>query len=101
MSAEKKNSELMVMRQIIHSKEKLTKREIMPVKELAVMCHTDARRLLKNFSYNSYYLVNVLNENLTIEGLLSEKQVIDAVVREGRSMPISEALQKKSGWHQR
>ena len=42
MSAEKKNSELMVMRQIIHSKEKLTKREIMPVKELAVMCHTDA-----------------------------------------------------------
>lgn len=101
MSAEKKNSELMVMRQIIHSKEKLTKREIMPVKELAVMRYTDARRLLKNFSYNSYYLVNVLNENLTIEGVLSETQVIDAVVREGRSMPIGEALQKKSGWHQR
>lgn len=97
MSAEKKNSELIVMQQIIYSKEKLTKRQIMPVKELAVMEQTDARRLLKNFSYNSYYLLSVLDKNLTILGTLSETQVIDAVIRAGKTVSVGQILSIRHG----
>ncbi|HIV02573.1 MAG TPA: site-2 protease family protein [Candidatus Aphodoplasma excrementigallinarum] len=95
MSAEKKNSELIVMQQIIYSKEKLTKRQIMPVKELAVMEQTDARRLLKNFSYNSYYLLSVLDKNLTILGTLSETQVIEAVIRAGKTISAGQILSSR------
>lgn len=97
MSAEKKNSELIVMQQIIYSKEKLTKRQIMPVKELAVMEQTDARRLLKNFSYNSYYLLSVLDKNLTILGTLSETQVIEAVIRAGKTVSVGQILSGRHG----
>lgn len=97
MSAEKKNSELIVMQQIIYSKEKLTKRQIMPVKELAVIEQTDARRLLKNFSYNSYYLLSVLDQNLTILGTLSETQVIEAVVRAGKPLSAGQILSSRRG----
>ena len=96
MSAEKKNSELTVMRQIVYSKEKLTRREIMPVKELAVMEHTDAKRLLKSFSYNSYYLINVMDKSLSIKGVLSETQVIHAITFAKKSMTLGEVLQNKT-----
>lgn len=96
MSAEKKNSELAVMRQIVYSKEKLTKREIMPVRELAVLEKTDAKRLLKSFSYNSYYLVNVMDKNLSIKGVLSETQIIQSITFAKKGMTVGEILQNRT-----
>lgn len=95
MSAEKRNGELTVMRQIIRSKEKLVRREIMPVKELAVMQHTDARLLLKSFSYNSYYLISVLDRDLSVLGVLTETQVINAAVRAKKSISVGCVLKAR------
>lgn len=61
------------------------------------MEQTDARRLLKNFSYNSYYLLSVLDKNLTILGTLSETQVIEAVIRAGKTVSVGQILSGRHG----
>lgn len=79
MSAEKKNNELTLMRQLVYSKRKLSSREIMPVRELAVTKGISIRNLLKNFSYDKYYIVNVMNSKMEIERTLTETQIIAGI----------------------
>ena len=79
MSSEKRNNELTIMRQLVYSKRKLARREIMPVRELAVMKGVPVRRLLKSFSYDRYYIVNVMNSKMEIETTLTETQIVDSL----------------------
>lgn len=77
ISSERRNDTLTVMRQIIYSKEKLARRKIMNVKQIAVTEKTDARRLLKGFSYNCYYLVSIIDKHGNMVETLSETQIIN------------------------
>ncbi len=79
MSSERKNDTLTVMRQIIYSKEKLARREIMNIRQIAATQNVDAKRLLKSFSYNCYYLVSIMDKNGRICATVSETQIIDAL----------------------
>ncbi len=77
MSMEKKNNEVTLMRQIAYSKEKLARREIMPVRHLAAADTTPIRRVLKNFSYDSYYMVSIMDKNMNVIATVGETQIID------------------------
>ena len=79
MSSEKRNNELALMRQLVYSKRKLSKREIMPVRELAVTKNISLSKLLKSFSYDRYYIVNVMDSKMQIEATLTETQIVDGL----------------------
>lgn len=82
ISSERRNDTLTVMRQIIYSKEKLARRKIMNVKQIAVTEAADAHRLLKSFSYNCYYLVSIIDKRGGIVETLSETQIINRLTDE-------------------
>lgn len=96
MSAERKNNELTLMRQLVHSKQKLAKRKIMPVRELAVMDDTLVRKLLKNFSYDSYYIVNVMDNKMRIKKSFTETQIIEALKYDYKNSTINNLFDKFS-----
>jgi len=92
MSAEKQNNEFLVMQQVLHSPQKLKKEGMMPIKALAVMADTPPSQLLKNFSYNHFYIVNVYDENAAVIGTLSETQIIRAMMDGAEKARVGDML---------
>lgn len=81
MSAERKNDNLTVMRQIVYSKEKLARRRFMNVKWIALREGADTREVLKNFSYNNYYIVSIMDKNCRIQSIMTETQIIETLLK--------------------
>ncbi len=94
MSSEKRNNELSVMRQIVYSKKKLAEREMMRVREIAVTKNVSVRRLLKSFSYDCYYIVNVVDDNMKIRRRLTETQIINAAAYTAKSDTVDNLFDK-------
>ena len=92
MSAEKKNNDFLVMQQVLQSPQKLKKERLMPIKAIAVMADTPAAQLLKNFSYNHFYIVNVCDEDAAVIGTLSETQIIRAMAGCAADVRVGEML---------
>lgn len=89
MSTEKKNNEMTLMRQIAYSKEKLVRRKIMPVRYLAAMENVELRRVLKNFSYDSYYMVNIVDKNMKILASVSETRIITEAINSPKNTKLN------------
>lgn len=94
MSSEKRNNELALMRQIVHSKKKLAESEMMRVRELAVTGDVSVRRLLKSFSYDCYYIVNVIDKDMKIRRCLTETQIINAASHTAKNETIDKLFDK-------
>lgn len=80
MSEERKNDAYTIMRQIIFSKEKLARRDMMEIRQIATKADTDPKKLLKSFSYNRYYIVSITDSEGNILSSVSESNIIDALV---------------------
>ena len=83
ISAERRNINIIAMKEMLKNKEKLKKDDINKVRTIAVFADVPARILLKYFSYNYYYIIDILDKNMTIINRITESQLIDALVQKG------------------
>jgi len=83
ISAERRNLNIIAMKEMLRNKEKIKKDDINKVRTIAVFEDVSARILLKYFSYNYYYIIDVLDKDMSITRRVTETQLIDALVREG------------------
>jgi len=83
ISAERRNLNIIAMKEMLHNKEKLKKDDINKVRAIAVFEDVSARILLKYFSYNYYYIIDVLDKNMKVVNRVTESQLIDALVSKG------------------
>ncbi|MGE4284074.1 MAG: site-2 protease family protein [Clostridia bacterium] len=89
---EQNNNNLAMMKEIVYCKEKLLEAGFFNAKSLVVICNLPAQKLLKNFSYNHFYLITVIDNKMNIIGTLTEAQVIDGLVELGAQVTIEEVL---------
>lgn len=89
--AEKRSGSMMIMRDILYSKEKLNT-GIARAASIAATYDKPARKLLKAFGYNHYYLVDVVDENMRYMGTLTETQIIDGLINKGTRAKLYELL---------
>ncbi len=83
MSAEKRNNEYLIMRQLAEYKQKLSKRRIMRVRNLAAQTDTPAKQIAGHFSYDKFHVVHLFDAAQNHVGSLTETQVIDAMMERG------------------
>jgi stage IV sporulation protein FB len=88
--AERNSSSLIAMRGIIYTQSKVD--NIMRGNSIVAKNTESARKLLKNFSYNHYSVVSVLDERMNIGGVLTESQIIDGLVEKGSRVKLSELI---------
>ena len=88
ISVERRNLNIIAMREMLQNKEKLKKDDINRVRTIAVFEDVSARILLKYFSYNFYYVIDVLDKNMKIVNRVTETQLIDALVNKGVRVKI-------------
>ena len=83
ISAERRNLNIIAMKEMLKNKEKLKKDDINKVRAIAVFEDVSARILLKYFSYNYYYIIDILDKNMKLINRVTESQLIDALVDKG------------------
>jgi len=83
ISIERRNLNVIAMKEMLQNKEKLKKDDINKVRTIAVFEDVSARILLKYFSYNYYYIIDILNKDMKITKRITETELIDALVSKG------------------
>jgi len=83
ISNERRNLNIIAMKEMLNNTDKLKKDDINKVRVIAVFEDVSARILLKHFSYNYYYTIDVLDKNMKIVNRITETQLIAALVDKG------------------
>ncbi len=90
--AEKRSMQIVVMRDVLYSKSKLTGGK-MKSAAITVKWSVPARLLLKEFDSHRYFTINVVDDDLVFRGILTESQVIEGLVRRGGRVLVKEVLE--------
>jgi len=92
ISAERRNLNIIAMKELLQNKEKLKKDDINKVRNIAVFDDVSARILLKYFSYNYYYIIDVVDKNMKIMNRVTETQLLNALVEQGVRVKVGEIV---------
>ena len=90
ISAERRNLNIIAMKEMLQNKEKLKRDDINKVRTIAVFEDVSARILLKYFSYNYYYVIDVVDKDMKITNRVTETQLIDALITKGVRVKIKD-----------
>lgn len=85
-----KNNEYIIMKDILCAKNKLGTEKKVKAKLIAAEESVIAGELIKNFDYSGFCLISVLDENMRVKNLVSEAEVIDAVVKKNTLIKLKE-----------
>jgi stage IV sporulation protein FB len=88
-SCENKNHSLIRMRNMIYSREKLDG-GVMNCAHIAGMGNFPAGKVLKNFGYNNYYIVDVIDEDMRVMKTITETALFDALIERGIRVKLNE-----------
>lgn len=91
---EQKGSKMIMMREILYSRQKLTDDGIAKTGLISIMENTPAKKALKFLSYNKYYTINLIDENMNILGSMTETKLIEKLIDKGIRSKAKEIFNK-------
>ncbi len=78
----RKETALMNIKNLLFRRSRVLKQRIYPIREIAVMKDVKLSEVVKAMDYaNMFHKVNVLDENLRITKVISEQEILDAIVK--------------------
>ena len=92
MIGEENKKNYIIMREIAHYKDKLKDRKYMQTKFITAREDVKAGDVFKRFSGDSFYIVNVTDENLSVKKYITEAEVISAMERYGFNISLSDVI---------
>ncbi len=95
LSDEKKNSDILFMRLLVYEKEKLKNEKLLPAKHLLIHKDTPLKRILKKLNFSTFYILSVLDDDLSIMLTATESDAIRAVNSKGYGVRAGVLLNSK------
>lgn len=83
LSDEKKNSDILIMREMIYEKEKLKNDSLIPCRVICVSEQTPAKFVLKKLNLSTFYIVSIIDSNMCLLRTVTESDFLRAVTRYG------------------
>lgn len=83
LTEEQKNSDILVMHEMIYEKEKLKSDSLIPSKMICVSAKTPAKRILKKLNLSTFYIISVIDDDMHILRVVTESDFIRAVTVKG------------------
>lgn len=78
----KEESAFMNIKNLLFRKSRVIKKGIYPVREIVVLKHVKLAEVIKACDYiDRFHIINVLDENLRVIKVMTEQELIDAIVR--------------------
>lgn len=82
LGANKEETALMNIKSLLFRKARVTRKGIYPVREIVVLKTVKLAEVIKAMDYvDRFHIVNILDENLRVIMVMTEQEIIDAVVR--------------------
>lgn len=89
----RKETALMNIKNLLFRRSRILKQRIYPVREIVVMKDVKLSEVIKAMDYaNMFHMVNVLDDNLKIIKLVSEQEILDALVTNNVDTEIGEII---------
>ena len=95
MVSEDKKKSYIMMNELMHHKDKLKERKYMQTKCLTARGDVFAGEIMKRFSYDCFYVVNVVDCNLSVLCTLSEAEIISSIEKYGFCIRLCEIVEDK------
>ncbi len=94
MVSEQRGKRLILMREILYSRQKLMEVGSKNCGVITIMSEAPARKALKNLTYNKYYTINIVNDNMDIIGAVTETKLIQGLINKGIRIKAADLLTK-------
>ncbi len=82
---EKKFSDLLIAQEIIYEKEKFKKLNMIPTRTISIKENAPASKVIKKLNYSNFFIVYIVDENMKITKIATEKDFLHAIKRKGYS----------------
>lgn len=92
MIGEENKKNYIIMRELIHYKDKLKGRKYIQTKLITAREDIKASEMLKRFSYDSFYIINVIDKNLSSRNYVTEAEIVFALQKYGFSLTLSDVV---------
>lgn len=79
LADEKKNSDILIMREMIYEKEQLRNKSLIPSKMICVHYNTPAKLILKKLNLSTFYVISIIDDNMHILKTVTESDYIRAI----------------------
>ncbi|MBQ9997823.1 MAG: CBS domain-containing protein [Clostridia bacterium] len=81
--SEQRGKSMILMREILYSRQKLAEIGAKNSGLITIMADSPARKALKILTYNKYYNINVVDEDMNIIGTVTETKLIEKLIDKG------------------
>ncbi|MBE7022188.1 MAG: hypothetical protein E7414_03095 [Ruminococcaceae bacterium] len=92
LTEEQRENEYILMREILYSKEKLRKKGAMRSRHISAIESVRARDIFKMLGYDSFYVVCIVDKDLKPLRMVTESQLVDAILEKGWQIRLSEVF---------
>ncbi len=92
---EQKNSELLMMRELLYNKETQRKDGLIPTKLLCIRASTPAKQILKKLNLSTFYIIAIIDDEMRIMKTVTERDFIHAVMTNGYGICAGDVLMLK------
>lgn len=89
---EKRNSDILTMRMLIYEKEGLRRDGFIPTRQVTLHENAPAKRVIRRLNFSSFYLVTVLDDNLSVRSVITESDIIRTVTEKGYTVTIGQCI---------
>ncbi len=90
--SEKRNSDILSMRMMIYEKETLRRGGFIPTKHVTLHKSAPAKKVFRKLNFSSFYLITVLDDDLSVVALLTESDIIRAITKKGYAISLAQCL---------
>lgn len=80
---ETKNSDILVMHEISHEKEKLSTSSFIPTKVLCIHADTPAKKILKKINLSTFFIIHIIDDNMHILRTVTERDFLRGLAKKG------------------
>lgn len=90
MIEEKRNSDLLIMYELIGEKEKFKNKNLIPVRIICANCDAPAKAVVRKLNFSTFYIIHIVDKNRKIIKTATESDFIRAVKSKGYSVLAEE-----------
>ncbi len=83
MAEEQRRNEYIIMQELLYAKDKLRKRGFMRSRSICAMDAVRAKDVFKLLSYDSYYIIQIVDDEQNLLRSVTEAQLVNAILHKG------------------
>ncbi|WP_031513173.1 M50 family metallopeptidase [Desulfofalx alkaliphila] len=95
---EKGTAPYLFVRQLTQKKEEMSQLGVMPSETIVVLEQVPLREVIKPFVPQKFFLIILMNKEMQYQGIITETQVVDALLKHGMDYPVGKIISDTPPW---